>query len=301
MPLGWHLSELNHAASKLGVELFFADYESLTAEIESTGPRTRATCRSVEMDRPVSMCFDEFDCVFTRTMPAGSTEQLVYRLATLHDEYYRRRKKGQPSSFVNPPAALELAIDKYATLARVSRMGILTPATVVTQSRAEAMDAFDRLGGDVVVKPIFGGEGRGVMRISDKELAWTAFTALQQIGAVFYVQQFCPPGGTDIRLLVIGDEVYAIKRVCKDDFRTNVRAGGKPERIECIAPWRQLALQVCREFELAFAAVDLVELNHNAGYCLMEVNAIPGWKSAQSALPVCVAEQIVSVLKSRSV
>lgn len=301
LPLGWHLSELHAAATKLGVELFFADYETLTAEVDGAEPHTRAACQSVDVDRPLPMRLDEFDGLYTRTMPAGSTEQIVYRLSTLHDEYYRRKAKGQHPSFVNPPASLELAIDKYATLARVARLGILTPATIVTQSRADAMEAFEKFGGDVVVKPIFGGEGRGVLRLRDAELAWTTFTTLQQIGSVFYVQEFCPPGGSDVRLLVVGHDVHAIRRTCQNDFRTNVRAGGRSEAIECTDQWRELALRVCREFELTIAAVDLIELDRGGEYRLIEVNAIPGWKSAQSAVTNNLAEQIISVLKSRSV
>ncbi|MCM2373532.1 ATP-grasp domain-containing protein [Aporhodopirellula aestuarii] len=300
LPLGWHLAELQMVAARVGVELFFADYETLAAEVDGVCTRTRAMCQTVDVDRPLAMWLDEFDGIFTRTMPFGSMEQLAFRLATLHDEYYRRLKQGQQASIVNPPASLELAIDKYATLARVTRMGILTPATIVTQSRSEAMLAFEKCGGDVVVKPIFGGEGRGVMRIRDEELAWTTFSTLSQLGSVFYVQQFCPPGGRDVRLLVIGPHVHAIRRSCGDDFRTNVRAGGRSERIECTAEWRHLAEQICREFDLTFAAVDLIELANGNEYRLVEVNAIPGWKSAQTVMDVNLAEQIISVLKSRS-
>jgi glutathione synthase/RimK-type ligase-like ATP-grasp enzyme len=48
--------------------------------------------------------------------------------------------------------------------------------------------------------------------------------------------------------------------------------------------------------KLRFAAVDLIETNDASGYSLVEVNAIPGWKSAQSVLPVNVADQILSLL-----
>jgi RimK family alpha-L-glutamate ligase len=297
-PLGWHLSQLQAAAARHRVELCFADYESLTAEVDGDRSATVFPDELPQVEQPSRLRLDQFDAVFTRTMPPGTMEQVVFRLAVLHDEYYRRVPLGRARSFINPPAALELAIDKYATLTRVARMGILTPATVVTQSRGEAMRAFERLGGDVVVKPIFGGEGRGVMRVRDTELAWTTFSTLQQLGSVFYLQQFVAPGGRDIRLLVIGDHIHAIRRTCQSDFRTNVRAGGRSETIELTDSWRELARRVCDEFNLTIAAVDLIETTAGDDYRLMEVNAIPGWKSAQSVVPINLAEQIISVLKT---
>ncbi len=299
-PLGWHLSQLHAAAVRQHVELCFADYETLTAKVDGDCSETVLPNESQHAEPPSTLRLDQFDAVFTRTMPPGTMEQVVFRLAVLHDEYYRRDQLGRASSFINPPAALELAIDKYATLTRIARMGILTPATVVTQSRGEAMRAFERLGGDVVVKPIFGGEGRGVMRVRDTELAWTTFSTLQQLGSIFYLQQFVAPGGRDIRLLVVGDHIHAIRRTCQNDFRTNVRAGGRSEVIELTDSWRELARRVCDEFNLTIAAVDLIETTDGDDYRLMEVNAIPGWKSAQSVVPINLAEQIISVLKTNA-
>ena len=49
---------------------------------------------------------------------------------------------------------------------------------------AGGLAAFEALGGDVVVKPLFGGEGRGITRVSDVAIARRVFTSLEQIGAV---------------------------------------------------------------------------------------------------------------------
>lgn len=299
-PLGWHLAELHAAATRLSVQLCFADYEALIAHVDDDGARSVVAGESPDADHPVDERLDEADAIFTRTMPPGSMEQILFRLAVLHDEYGRRSRNGRSHSIVNPPTSLELSIDKYATLARVARMGIATPATGVAQSRSAAMRLFDQLGGDVVVKPIFGGEGRGVMRIREAELAWTTFSTLQQLGAIFYVQQFVAPGGRDLRLLVIGPHVHAIRRTCQDGFRTNVRAGGRAEWIELRSEWQDMARRVCSEFQLTVAAIDLLETANGNDYRLVEVNAIPGWKAAQGVAPINLAEQIVSVLKENA-
>ena len=65
---------------------------------------------------------------------------------------------------LNPPRAVEAAVDKYLTLALLDAAGLPVPPTWTGQSAAEALIAFEALGGDVVVKPLFGSEGRGLVR-----------------------------------------------------------------------------------------------------------------------------------------
>ncbi len=60
---------------------------------------------------------------------------------------------------------------------------------------------------DVVVKPLFGSEGKGIVRLRDPETAWMTFRALDLGRSVFYLQQFVPHGNEDFRLFVVGEEV----------------------------------------------------------------------------------------------
>ena len=46
------------------------------------------------------------------------------------------------------------------------------------------MVAFAQLGENVVVKPLFGAEGRGLLRIDDENLAWRTFRTLARQAAV---------------------------------------------------------------------------------------------------------------------
>ncbi|MEP4683636.1 MAG: RimK family alpha-L-glutamate ligase, partial [Rhodopirellula bahusiensis] len=293
--LGWHLSELQAAAARRSVQLQFADYESLRSQVGRCGDSgSTAWCQMHDGSGCSERSLDDFDAVLTRTMPSGSLEQITFRLAVLHD-LVRRQGKACRSTLVNPPSALEIAIDKFATLARARTLGVPAPATQVVQSRAAAMEAFDELGGDVVVKPIFGGEGRGVMRVRDAELAWTTFSTLTQMNAVCYVQQFVPPGGVDLRVLVIGEHAHAIRRSSESDFRTNVRGGGRSELVPMQSTWEQSARRVCEDFGLKFASVDWLE-TESGELQLMEVNGIPGWKGAQRVVQESIADQILEVL-----
>src|SRR5205823_14974537 len=143
-------------------------------------------------------------------------EQVVFRMDALH----RLAAAGVP--VLNPPRAVEAAVDKYLTLALLAAAGLPVPTTWRGESASEALTAFAELGGDVVLKPLFGSEGRGLTRLNDEALALRAFKMLAQLGAVLYVQEFVPHEGFDIRLFLIGERVLAIRRHNQLDWRTNI-------------------------------------------------------------------------------
>ncbi len=277
---GWHASQLRSAAIKAGCELVFATYETLRGDVTSRSPAGLRCGAGLLAD---------FDAVITRTMPMGSFEQISFRLAVLH-EFVRLG-----GVVINPPRALEIAIDKFATLAVIAELGYEVPATRVVQSRRDAMEAFRELGGDCVVKPIFGGEGRGVMRLRDPELAWTTFATLDQLAAVHYVQAFVSPGGRDTRLLVIGEVVHALRRVNHDDFRTNVAGGGECTLLHVTAEQETIARRVTGAIGLRFASVDLLDCDDGPPK-IVEVNGIPGWQGAQGVMSTSIAGALIELI-----
>src|SRR5207302_2794075 len=148
-----------------------------------------------------------FDAVVVRTMPPGSLEQVVFRMDVLH----RLEARGVP--VLNPPRALEVCVDKYLATARLASAGLPVPPTAVCQDADDALEAFAALGGDVVVKPLFGSEGRGLVRVSDPDLAWRTFHTLERLQSVLYVQRYIPHPGWDLRIFVLGGRVlYAMRR-----------------------------------------------------------------------------------------
>src|SRR5205823_4219646 len=110
---------------------------------------------------------------------------------------------------INPPAALEACVDKYLASARLHAAGLPVPRTIVCQQAESALEAFNQLGGDVVVKPLFGSEGRGMVRVSDPEVAWRTFRALERVGSVIYLQEYLRHPGWDLRVLILGGKVIA--------------------------------------------------------------------------------------------
>lgn len=233
-----------------------------------------------------------FDAVIVRTMPPGSLEQVVFRMDCL------ARLEAQGIIVLNPARAIEAAVDKFLASALLQAAGLLTPRTIVCQTPDEAMNAFEQLGGDVVVKPLFGSEGRGIARLNDEALALRAFKMLAQLSAVLYVQEFIPHEGCDVRLFVVGDKVLGMKRRNQLDWRTNISRGATAEAFQPTPDLCDLARRAAQAVQAPIAGVDLLPGRDGKLYAI-EVNAVPGWKALGRAQDVDVARLVLDYVASR--
>jgi ribosomal protein S6--L-glutamate ligase len=267
---GWHVRDLQRAAQQLGHDAIVLDFRRVQAMLPGRGDS-----------------LGEFDAVIVRTMPAGSLEQVVFRMDVLH------RFQASGGRVLNSPAALETCIDKYLASVRLHAAGLPVPPTVVCQDADAAMAAFHQLGGDVVVKPLFGSEGRGMIRVGDEEIAWRTFSTLERLQTVLYVQQFVAHPGWDLRAFVLGDRVLAsMRRYARGDWRTNVSQGGRGEAVSLTTEEERLTLAAAKAVGTPLAGVDLLP-RPGGGYYVLEVNAVPGWRALGKASGVDIACEIL--------
>jgi RimK family alpha-L-glutamate ligase len=278
---GWHVRDLRRAALVLAIEFDALAFPSVTGRVGAG--RSRVEAGTVDLTG--------VDGVLVRMMPPGTLEQVVFRMDALH----RLAASGVP--VLNPPAAIEAAVDKYLALGRLDAAGLPVPATWVGESAADALPAFEALGGDVVVKPLFGAEGRGLVRVSDRELARRTFHTLERLGAVLYLQQFVAHPGYDVRAFVLGDRVLgAIRRHAPSgDWRTNVAVGGRAEAFPLDGETERLALAAARAVGAPMAGVDLLP-DSRERLIVLEVNAVPGWRALAAATGLDVAAEVLSML-----
>jgi ribosomal protein S6--L-glutamate ligase len=277
---GWHVRDLRRAAALLGHEAVAVDFRRTTADVAFPAAATEESLALLA----------GFDAVLVRTMPPGSLEQVVFRMDLLH------RLQARGVLVLNPPRAVETCVDKYLATACLDGAGLRVPATVVCQHADAALAAFERLGGDVVVKPLFGSEGRGMVRVSDPELAWRTFRALEATRSVLYLQQFVRHPGWDVRALVLGGRVLtAMRRRARGDWRTNVAQGGAGEPMALGAEEEALALRATDAVGAPAAGVDLLPGPGGEWYVL-EVNAVPGWRALAPVTGVDVASALVRFL-----
>jgi RimK family alpha-L-glutamate ligase len=280
---GWHVQDLRRAANLLDLRLDAVPFPKVVGRV-GLGP-SRVEAGGINLA--------ETDGVIVRMMPPGSLEQVIFRMDALH----RLEALGVP--VLNPPRAVEASVDKYLALAMLDAQGLPVPRTWVGESASEAQIAFESLGGDVVVKPLFGSEGRGLVRVSDPELALRTFRTLERLGCVLYVQEYVKNPGFDVRVFVLGGRVLgSIRRyAARGEWRTNVSVGGRPEACLLDADAEQLALRAARAVGAVMAGVDLLPDLETGGWSVLEVNAVPGWKALGATTGVDVAAAILSELR----
>ena len=283
----WYYSDLLRAATR-DEHLVPIDFTELAGrsgsclERDSHPGNGSITGSSVARWFAAGVDLTTLDALLVRTMPPGSLEQIVFRMDILG--CYQR----EGGLVVNPPRAVEMAVDKYLATCRLDLAGIPVPRTIVCQDIQQARNAYEELGGDVVLKPLFGGEGRGLMRLTTAESAETAFQAHRQLESVLYLQEFIEHGGFDIRVLLIGDEAFAMRRCNDQDWRTNVSRGARTEPIELADELLTLARQAAEVVEAPLAGVDLLLAPSGQPYVL-EVNAVPGWKALARTVEVAIS------------
>jgi ribosomal protein S6--L-glutamate ligase len=281
---GWHVADLERAAEVLGITFQALPFPGVSAQL-GPGPQ-RVESNGIEMTA--------VDGVLVRMMPPGSLEQVVFRMDALH----RVAAAGVP--VWNPPRAVEAAVDKFLTLALLAQAGLSVPQTWTGQLASEALSAFHVLGGDVVVKPLFGSEGRGLVRLTDGELAWRTFHTLERLSAVLYLQRMIRHPGHDIRAFVLrGRIVGAMRRFASGkDWRTNASLGGRAEACVLDAEAGALAVAAARAVGAEFAGVDLIEDLDEGRLLVLEVNAVPGWRMLTKVTGIDVAVALLEGLRN---
>jgi ribosomal protein S6--L-glutamate ligase len=268
---GWHVRDLQRGAAALGHEAVPVDFRRIAAAV-------RAKANSLA----------DFDGVLVRTMPPGSLEQVVFRMDVLH----RLEAHGIP--VLNPPRTLETCVDKFLASAQLEAQGLPMPPTIVCQDADAALEAFADLGSDVVVKPLFGSEGRGMVRVSNTDLAWRAFRTLERLQCVIYLQKFISHPGWDVRAFVLAGRVLAaMRRHSHGGWRTNVAQGGRVEAVHLSPEEDQLALRAAAAVGALVAGIDLLQGPDGEWYVL-EVNAVPGWRALAPATGTDVAREIIT-------
>jgi len=271
----WHGQVLRQAWQQQGVDPLFVDVLRLKARL---GKNWRITAGEVELNG--------LDLVMVRHVPGGSLEQVIYRMDALH------QLEDQGVRLVNRPGAIEKMVDKYYTSSLLQAAGLQVPETVVTENPEEASAAMDLLGGDVVVKPLFGSSGIGMVRVTEPEIAGRVFRAMHLNGFVLYLQRFIPHHDSDLRVLVLNGECIAAMKRVSNSWKTNIAQGGRPEKYLLEEDVHIASQTAATALGADYCGVDLLRGEDGVLY-LIEVNSMPSWQGLQQVTEDDIAHRIV--------
>jgi RimK family alpha-L-glutamate ligase len=278
----WHVQRLLDSLKNRGAEAYVFPSTRLLSRINSS-PRISVKGYAIE----------EFDAVIVRKVPGGSPDQVFYRMDVLH------RLEEMGVYVMNSPDAIERSVDKFYTSGLLEDAGIRTPRTVITEKFDEAITAFSDLEGDVVVKPLFGSLGFGMTRLTDEDIAYRVFRTLEQIGGVYYIQEFIPHRNEDIRAFVVGGRVVASMLRTAKSWKTNIAGGGEAKPCELDDYLAELSLKAAKVIGLDYTGVDLLRSEEDETFYVIEVNSTPGWEGLQTVTTKRISDIIVDHLLSK--
>jgi tetrahydromethanopterin:alpha-L-glutamate ligase len=179
----------------------------------------------------------------------------------------------------------------------LARAGIATPPTWAIESydRARSIALEETKNGNLVLKPLFGSQGRGLRLIRKADdLPRPGAVA----GGVYYLQRFVAverDGFHDFRLLVVRGRVVAAMQRHSSHWITNVKRGGRPVAALVSDEMKALAIRATNAVGADFAGVDIVYgADHQP--TVLEVNSMPAWSGLQKVTSANIADALVSAL-----
>ncbi len=175
------------------------------------------------------------------------------------------------------------SIGKMLDIVKLSRVGVPVPDTAFSRNIDEHSNLAKKLGFPLVVKSSRMGKGAEVFKINNpgelEEFIKNAQTEDKKIKG-YLLQKFIPYVH-DLRVLIIGEDIFTMKRIpAKGEFRANFSRGGSVEPFDLDEKGKKLALDALRAVGMSVGGVDILinkddrryvlEVNHTAGFVGME-------------------------------
>jgi RimK family alpha-L-glutamate ligase len=224
------------------------------------------------------------DAVFVRSISQGTLEQITFRLGILH----ALRESGV--RVWNDARAIERCVDKSATTFLLHKAGIPTPRTRTMETKPPADTYVQAAGRPLIYKPLFGSQGKGLLRIDGTAELPTPEAA----DHIYYLQDFVSPAGTsfeDWRVIATRNRIVAAMTRRADNWITNVHQGGEPSAHEPSEEMALLASGALAAVGADYAGVDLIR-TPDGRLLVLEVNSNPSWRGLQSVADIDIAQAI---------
>jgi RimK family alpha-L-glutamate ligase len=280
----WHARRLRRAFARRGVEAVNLSLKACRFQIGGGVDGLRLP--GFESALP--------DGAFVRCVSAGSFEQVTLRLSLLH------ALDGLGVAVYNDARAIERCVDKSTTSFLVARAGLPTPACWVSESPAEAqaiVAAEARPGAPLVLKPLFGSQGRGLQLIDDA----ASLPPPEAVAGVYYLQRYVAvegEGWRDTRVLVAGGRPIAAMLRHGVKWVTNAYQGARCEAVAATGEPAALAVAAATAVGAGYAGVDVIRAD-DGRHLVLEINSMPAWHSLQRVSEIDISAILVDDFLSR--
>jgi len=161
-------------------------------------------------------------------------------------------------------------------LNKFQKHNVPTPKTYFSFSSESASENIEKVGYPLVIKPVIGSWGRGVMQLKDKDTADALFEIRDITDSphdrIFYLQELIKRPPRDIRVITVGDEpIAAMYRKSSGGFKTNIALGADPELCEITKEIEEISTKASKAMGGGILGIDIME-DEKRGLVVHEVN-----------------------------
>lgn len=158
----------------------------------------------------------------------------------------------------------------------LKKHNVPTPKTYFSFSKDGAQENLEKIGFPIVIKPVIGSWGRGVIPLKDKDAVNAIFEMRELMDGshdrIYYLQELIKRPPRDIRVISIGDHaVAAMYRKSSGGFKTNIALGAEPELCEITKEIEDLVSKASNAMGGGILGVDIME-DEKRGLLVHEVN-----------------------------
>jgi len=158
----------------------------------------------------------------------------------------------------------------------LKKNNIPTPKTYFSFSSESAAENLEKVGFPLVIKPVIGSWGRGVMPLKDKDTMEAVFEIRDITDSphdrIYYLQELIQRPPRDIRVITVGDEpIAAMYRKSSGGFKTNIALGADPELCEITKEMEDMAAKASKAMGGGILGIDMME-DEERGLVVHEVN-----------------------------
>ena len=158
----------------------------------------------------------------------------------------------------------------------LKKNNIPTPKTYFSFSSESAAENIEKVGYPLVIKPLIGSWGRGVMQIKDRDTMDAIFEIRDITDSphdrIYYLQELIKRPPRDIRVITVGDEpIAAMYRKSSGGFKTNIALGADPELCEITKEMEDMTVKASKAMGGGILGIDMMEDEQN-GLVVHEVN-----------------------------
>lgn len=166
--------------------------------------------------------------------------------------------------------------NKMITSLLLKKHNVPTPKTYFSFSSETALENLEKIGYPMVIKPVVGSWGRGVMALKDRDTA-DAIIEVRELNdgpldRIYYLQEMVKRPPRDIRVIAVGDQVIAaMYRTSTGGFKTNIALGAEPVPCEITKELEDICLKASKAVGGGILGVDLME-DEKRGLVVHEIN-----------------------------